>query len=536
MQATEALERFILGLDKAKHDELISHIKGDLGKPWYPDPDNGPQLEAYLSEADLLLYGGAAGGGKTDLLIGCALEAAEAVIFRRQYKDLQGIEDRLKQIIDPRYYKSGPPKVYNRGGVKIELDHLGEPGSELSHQGRPRQFVGFDEGAQLNPYRVNFVMGWLRSATGARCRAVIATNPPTGGEGAWLLEWFAPWIDPMFPNPAKAGEIRWGITVGGAEDIRTVWVPAAGKYNKEGLPWSVDRDGDIKNAYDALSRTFVPAKLDDNKYLKDTQYRARVNAMPEPLRSQLLNGDFMAGQEDDPWQVIPSEWVRLANDRWTRNKDRPRKPMTIVGVDVAQGGKDFTELALLRDVRFEPLIEMQGKDTPDPVPVVNLIMEHRRDGAGIVIDHGGGYGGGVSSHLRTHLELITFPFVPGSGSGARTRDKSLGFINLRAECWWTFREALDPGNPDAELIELPPDAKLKAQLTAPRWTTKGDSIKIEDKDEVRKRLGTSTDRADAVLMAWYKRKSVIARKVMAKQGTTRGVPIRDPLAGYYGRN
>jgi hypothetical protein len=254
--------------------------------------------------------------------------------------------------------------------------------------------------------------------------------------------------------------------------------------------------------------------------------------MPEPLRSQLLHGDFLAGRKDDRWQVIPSEWVRAAQDRWAANASRPREPMLHMGVDVAQGGADTTVVACLRGVRFDPLTEAPGKETPDPVPVVQMILGLRRDDAGITVDHGGGYGGGVSSHLRTHNGITTFPFIPGGGSGARSRDSRLGFKNRRAEAWWKFREALDPANPDKELIELPPDSKLLAQLTAPTWKPVGDKIQVESKEDIRDRLGTSTDRADAVIMAWVDRAWSMLRKETKGRETAQAAPIADPLAEF----
>lgn len=530
LDAVEALDKFVKSLDLKGKAELDALIAPELAKLWLPDPENGPQLEAYLSEADLLLYGGAAGGGKTDLLIGCAVDAVEAVIFRRQYKDLQGIEDRLIQITGGTGYSRGPPKVWRGKGQKIELDHLGEVGSELSHQGRPRDFIGFDEGAQLTPYRVKFVLGWQRSATGRRCRAVIATNPPMGGDGIWLIEWFAPWLDPLFPNPAKAGELRWCIVVGDAEDIRTVWVAGPGHWSKTGTPWrSKEEDGED---YESLSRTYIPAKLDDNRYLRDTPYRAQINAMPEPLRSQLLHGDFLAGRTDDPWQVIPSAWVRAANERWIANKDKPQAPMLHMGVDVAQGGGGGgkTDVAPLRGVRFDEITEVPGKETPDPVAVVQLVLGLRRNDAGITIDFTGGWGGGVRSHLKTHNDIDAFAFVASAASGNRTKDGKLGFFNIRAESWWALREALDPQS--GENIELPPDSKLTAQLTAPKWMLRGDKILVQSKEELMALLGTSTDRADAVIMAWFDRKKSIVRQRAKKQDRHEAVPQVDPLAGF----
>jgi hypothetical protein len=57
------------------------------------------------------------------------------------------------------------------------------------------------------------------------------------------------------------------------------------------------------------SRTFIPARVTDNPHLYGTGYMAQLQALPEPLRSQMLNGDFHAGMEDDPWQVIPTAWI-----------------------------------------------------------------------------------------------------------------------------------------------------------------------------------------------------------------------------------
>jgi hypothetical protein len=481
---------------KAELDQTISQ---ELKQKWLPQP--GPQTEAFFSEADLLLYGGAAGGGKTDLLCGLALtEHRRSVIFRRQSNDLDGFWDRLIEI-SPVNKRSDSVKkrVVTDDDRLIECGHLENPGSELSWQGRPHDFIGFDEGAQLTAYKVNFVLGWLRSADGYRCRAVIASNPPIGGDGLWLMDWFAPWLDPAFSDPAKPGELRWAVTVGDRNEIRTIWVDGPGKHTVDGIE------------YEALSRTYIPSKLGDNLYLRDTNYRAQINAMPEPLRSQLLNGDFLAGKEDDPYQVIPTEWVLLAQERWRKHEDSPRAKMLHMGVDVAQGGADFTTIAMLRGARFDHLVREKGAATPDGPTVALMILSTRRDDCGITIDLTGGWGGSARDHLLTHHQIEAESFVASEGTPEKTADGKLAFLNRRAESWWRLREALDP-NGDPE-IELPPDTRLQAQLTAPKWKLSGTKIQVESKDDIRKRLGSSTDDADAVIMAWYHRdRSVVTER------------------------
>src|SRR3546814_8203497 len=78
----------------------------------------------------------------------------------------------------------------------------------------------------------------------------------------------------------------------------------------------------------------------------------------------------------------------------------------------------------------------------------------------------------------------------------------LGFYNKRSETIWRFREALDPSQPGGSPIALPPDPMLVADLTAPTFTVPPRGIKVESKEDVCKRLGRSTDRGDAVVMAW----------------------------------
>jgi hypothetical protein len=73
-------------------------------------------------------------------------------------------------------------------------------------------------------------------------------------------------------------------------------------------------------------------------------------------------------------------------------------------------------------------------------------------------------------------------------------------VNKRAETWWKFREALDPAYGNG--LALPPDPQLRADLTSPTWKLTPRGIQIESKDEIRKRLGRSPDRGDAVVLAW----------------------------------
>ena len=494
-------------------EKLEALVKPVLDQPFIANP--GPQTEALLSEADILLYGGAAGGGKTALEVGCAaLGHQSGIILRREATQLDGIIEFSKEVLGGRGNYNKVEKVweFDKGRI-LKFAGLNQPDDWRKYAGIARDYMAFDEAGEFLKEQVFSLIGWLRSTKeGQRCRVILGSNPPRGGEGEWMIEEFAPWLDDAFPNPAKDGELRWAIVVGG----ETEWVDGPGVYIRD------DQE------YTAMSRTFIPAMLDDNPYLKDTNYRAVLQGLPEPLRSQLLNGDFLAGREDHEWQVIPTKWVEAAMDRWTEGK----RQMLALSADIALGGKDDIIIGALHDGNhFAEMKAHQGVDVTDPKDIANLMIAERRDGADLSVDLTGGWGSGVKSHIEnSHAEIKCHGIVFSSGPTAPTKDKRFKFLNLRAQMFWQFREALDPMS--EEDIALPPDKRLKAELTQPRWELRKDVIKIESKEDIRKRLGRSTDRADVAVMLWNRRFPAI-RKAMAhvQQGVT-SAPMRDPLEGF----
>lgn len=558
----EALEARLKGMTPQQLGELAENVKPFLEKMWLAQP--GPQTEAYYSEADETLYGGAAGGGKTDVIIGLATTAHyRSLIFRSQAKDLDGLWSRLEEVAGSSAVKNDTVKKAMRlaDGRTIEGGHLEKPGSEKAWQGRPHDLIAFDEAAQLDEYKVSFVLRWLRSVQpGVRCRAVFATNPPMPelrdgkvidtGTGSWLKDWFAPWLEPAHPQPAKSGELRWCYMRASGDRQETVWVEGPGWYDiatGERHEGEVDPDNAPGNLAAAKSRTFIRSLLKDNAFLRGTGYAARLSGTPEPLRSMLLNGDFTVKGEDHPFQVIPTQWVLAAQERWkakVATGEHRSLRMLVLSGDVAQGGLDTTVLAALHEQNFfsEPTSQ-PGRETPTGDEVVALIQANRKHRALIVLDGGGGWAGSTRDQLRRDHQIDARMFQPGGNDGEWTDDLTYAFFNNRAAIWWRFREALDPDS--MQDICLPPSTRLLAQLTAPQFEIRGTKIIIEDKESIRKRLGSSTDEADAVLQAWHYRDEAIAR-VMREDldivdriahGKTamdlhQPVEMNDPLAGW----
>jgi hypothetical protein len=460
----------------------------------------GPQTAAYFSPADILLYGGQGGGGKTDLGLGLAFTAhRRSLILRRQYTDLASIIERALEINSTRagFNGSPPPKLTTTDGRLIRFGANRMLGDEQSWQGQPFDLKVFDEACQFLEAQIRFHLGWLRSTEdGQRVRALLATNPPLSAEGDFIIGMFRPWLDVTHPNPAKHGELRYYVTAPDGTELEVDGPEPVELGGKELQP---------------LSRTFIPAKLSDNPYLVGTNYQAQLDALPEPLRSAVRDGNFMLSRQDDIYQVIPTEWVRQAMARWTE-KPPHGVGMSSIATDVALGGSDATTYSRRHGHWFDNVVTDKGSDTPDPLDIASRVLSLMRDGCAIVIDMGGGYGSGVYSHLKNNVKGLTLHgFNGANSSGKRTRDGKLKFANRRAEAWWKFREALEPNL--GEPVALPPDQELLSDLTTPRWKLTSSGIQIEGKEDIRKRLGRSPDKGDAVVMAWSEGESSVSARI-----------------------
>ncbi len=455
------------------------------GKRWFPNP--GPQTEAYLSQADELFYGGAAGGGKTDLLVGLALnEHTKSLIVRREGPDLDAMEGRFKEIIGSTEGWNGQDRKWRfDNGHEIKLGSCKNEDDKQGYQGQAHDLKAFDEITQFTETQYRYISGWNRSTkTGQRCRIIATGNPPMTAVGAWVKQYWGPWLDRTFPNKAKSGELRWATT--DPKTGKTMWV------DKDWRGLDEVTGEEIR----PRSRTFIPALLKDNPYL-GSDYLATVANLPEPLRTQLLRGDFNAAERDQVNQVIPTAWVRAAQQRW--KSEGSLRPMVSMGADVAQGGADDFALAPRHQGdHIAELHTLPGIAVEDGPKSSAWVLERQRNGAQINIDMGGGYG----SDLRTHLKSAKMSVWEYNGANSATRDgkNGLKFANMRAQIHWNMRELLDPAG--ERRVALPPDEKMVADLCSATWTLTPRGILIEEKDSIRKKLGRSPDRGEAVMIAF----------------------------------
>lgn len=224
--------------------------------------------------------------------------------------------------------------------------------------------------------------------------------------------------------------------------------------------------------------------------------RAQWGETSDVYKQRVL-GEFADSTER---QVIPLSWVEAAIERWHMCGGKgPEDAPGIYGVDPAYTGADKTAVAVLRGNVVEQIEALPHRDTMETAGYVRFqLLRDERSRAYIDII---GIGAGVFDRLDEQKSRVS---TVDARRKTNKRDFTglYKFKNLRSFLWWNGRERLDPNGENP--IALPPDDELIGELTAPtfEYHSSGD-ILVEKKEDVAARIGRSTDRADAVLLALY---------------------------------
>ena len=488
-------------LSPAERNALVSQLHA------FPvaAPQEGPQTAVFSSPADVIGYGGAAGGGKSALAALLALHEHErTVVFRREKVQLSSWVDDLVMFAgtdEGLNRQAGVFRYKSPTGLKIiEWGGLKDPDDWLAWRGRPHDLIILEEATEIPFSLFKKVIGWLRSTTpGQRCRIVCTFNPPGSPDtnasetsqmiqasGRWVVDFFAPWLSERHKNPAAPGELRYFFRDAKGNEIEKM----------DARPEIVTL-GDKTFTNYPQSRTFIPALVTDNAYLRDTGYVSHLLSLEEPFRSQMLLGDFRSGIVDDEDQLIKSKWVDDAMDRWESQKHMMRgQPMNALGVDVSRGGQDDSTFVGRHKFWWDKIDTLTGEYSDSGPKVASRCVELVRDNADICIDVSG-VGSSPFDFLRqSGIEPI--PVMSQRQRGIPQPEDVVKCYNLRASLWLLMSKILNPAyGCDAA---LPPDKRLRSELVAVRRKhTTAETFQVEDKKEVKKRLGFSPDRADAAV-------------------------------------
>ncbi len=264
-------------------------------------PQPGPQSKFLSSSADITVYGGAAGGGKTWGLLMEPVRHKDvpgfgAVVFRRTYPQIMaqgGLWDASAKV----YPLAGAvPRVSDcewrfPSGARVKFAHLQHEKNIFDWQGSEIPLIEFDELTHFTEQQFFYLLSRNRSMCGVRPYVRATCNPDAD---SWVAELLAWWIDQETGQPVadRAGVLRWFVRI------------------NDRLEWA-DSRGELEARYPDIppkSVSFVPAKLSDNQALMaaDPGYLANLLALPMVDRERLLGGN---------WKIKPAAGL-IFNRAW----------------------------------------------------------------------------------------------------------------------------------------------------------------------------------------------------------------------------
>lgn len=304
-------------------------------------------MQFLASSADIVIYGGAAGGGKSWGLLYEPLRSIEvpdfgAVIFRRTYPQITnkgGLWDESRRIYPLLGGIARQTDLLWRfpGGSDIRFGHLQYESDVYQHQGSQIPLIEFDELTHFSETQFLYMLSRNRSLLGGPGYVRAGTNPDADSWVAKFIDW---WIgDDGYALPERSGVIRYFVRV-----------------NDE-MIWSDSRQ-ELDNAYPTSrsdysrvkSATFILSTVFDNQILLDADpgYLANLEAQSYVERARLLQGN---------WKVRPSAGKVFNRDDFILISDPPRGGITVRFFDfaateqtMARSDPDFTASCLLRFV------------------------------------------------------------------------------------------------------------------------------------------------------------------------------------------
>lgn len=251
-------------------------------------PQPGPQSAFLSSPADIVIYGGAAFGGKTfgvlmEPLRHITVPNFSAVIFRRTYVDIHnegGLWDSSMELYPLVGGRGSEHNSYWRfpSGATVRFAHMQYNKDLQGWQGSQIPLIIWDELTHFTEKMFFYMFSRNRSATGIKGYIRATCNPDPD---SWVARFIAWWInqDTGFAIPERSGVLRWFIRV----NDKLIWADTA-----EELRATYGADQQPKSV------TFIPAKITDNQIgmKADPAYLASMMALPKVDRERLLNGNW----------------------------------------------------------------------------------------------------------------------------------------------------------------------------------------------------------------------------------------------------
>lgn len=346
-------------------------------------PNPGPQWAFLSSRADVVVYGGAAGGGKTyglllDVLKRSGIPGFESMAFRRVGTQitLPGGLWSTSRSLYPLAGATGFPglKLWRwPNGFQIGFRHLEDEKAIGALQGAQIPWIGFDELTHFTRDQFFFLLSRNRSSTGIPGQMRATCNADAA---SWVKDFVRWWLDDegRFPDKDKGGVLRWFARDGD----RVLWYDSKSAAERQHGPFS------------ATSVTFIPAKLTDNARLleADPTYLTKLRALGHVLRQRLELGDWLVREVSGTmfrrvWfpvvEAAPVEGTRVRY--WDRGATRAHDGAGLFD------GPDWTAGVLMsRNPSGRFVIEHVERLRGSPAEVEAAVLRTaQRDGKGVIV-------------------------------------------------------------------------------------------------------------------------------------------------------
>lgn len=346
-------------------------------------PQRGPQEDFLSSAADIVIYGGGAGGGKTWGLLLEPLRHVHnpdfgAVFFRRnstQIRNEGGLWDESMKLYQP---LGADPKESTldwtfSSGASISFRHLEHEKTKFDWQGSQIPLICFDELTHFSEGQFWYLLTRNRSMCGVRPYVRATCNPDPD---SWVAQFISWWIDQDtgYPIPERAGKLRYFVRVGDS----IIWADSPEELAHYTQP---DENGN-ERPIPPKSATFIPALLTDNRALMaaDPGYMATLMALSTVERERLLGGNWKIRQSGGLFQ---REWFSVKDPqdlpspvkRLVRGWDLAGTEEKTAKEGAANSGPAYTAGALLAELENGQFAVMDmRRDRLSPMGTERLIM------------------------------------------------------------------------------------------------------------------------------------------------------------------
>ena len=268
-------------------------------------PQKGAQEIAINSPADIVIYGGAAGSGKTHLiLIRVLLQIHDpkfnAVFFRRTGPELKGpgsVWEEAKELYTEfgAHIKQNDKEIVFPSGAQIKFSHMEHEKNKLDHQGKQYTHVYFDEGTHFTQGQITYLMSRLRSAAEVKSSMFISCNPDPDSYIAELVDW---WLDDEgFPDKEKRGVVKYYGIVN--NDIFFTDTEEEMAQLHPEVCWIYNTDTQESEYQPPKTMSFIGGTIFENPAVRAANpgYLGQLNALPKIERDRLLHGNWYARPE-----------------------------------------------------------------------------------------------------------------------------------------------------------------------------------------------------------------------------------------------